>query len=84
MTSLTKLTKEILKHKGLSPKKYFSQNFLVDKGVYDSVIAAGDINDEDYVGDIEYYGGYSIKIYASKNKYGFENYIDTNNTGNSS
>ncbi len=52
MTSLTKLTKEILKHRGLNPKKYFSQNFLVDKGVYDSVVNAGNISRDDYVIEI--------------------------------
>ncbi len=52
MTSLTKLTKEILKHRGVSPKKYFSQNFLVDRGVYASVVEAGDISHNDYVIEI--------------------------------
>ncbi len=52
MTSLTQLTKEILKHRGSSPKKYFSQNFLVDRGVYTSIIQAGDISYNDYVIEI--------------------------------
>lgn len=49
MTSLTQLTKEILKYRGSSPKKYFSQNFLVDRGAYASVVEAGDISRDDYV-----------------------------------
>ena len=52
MPSLTQLTKEILKHRGASPKKYFSQNFLVDKGVYSSIIEAANISDQDYVIEI--------------------------------
>ena len=52
MTSLTQLTKEILKHRGASPKKYFSQNFLVDRGVYDSIIQAGNVSEDDYVIEI--------------------------------
>jgi len=52
MLSLTKLTKEILKAHNLEPKKYLSQNFLVDRGVYKKIIKAAELNTQDQVIEI--------------------------------
>lgn len=52
MILLTKLTKEVLKAQGLSPKKYLSQNFLVDRGVYSRIIKAADLEKKDQVIEI--------------------------------
>ncbi len=52
MISLTKLTKEILKAHNLEPKKYLSQNFLVDRGVYNKIIAAAELEKTDQIIEI--------------------------------
>ncbi len=50
--SLRKLAKQILKHHGLSPKKFLSQNFLTDRKIYEKIIAAGELTAHDQVIEI--------------------------------
>ncbi|MGB0757792.1 MAG: 16S rRNA (adenine(1518)-N(6)/adenine(1519)-N(6))-dimethyltransferase RsmA [Patescibacteria group bacterium] len=47
--SLKALAQNILHDRGLTAKKDFSQNFLVDKGVYHSIITAADLQKDDVV-----------------------------------
>lgn len=49
---LRKLAKQILQHHGLSPKKYLSQNFLVDRNIYKKIIAAAELTKSDQVIEI--------------------------------
>lgn len=50
--SLKKLAQDILKSHGLSPKKHFSQNFLIDQDVYSDIVRAADITLADQIIEI--------------------------------
>lgn len=49
MPSLLRLTKDILNSQGLSPKKYLSQNFLVEQGIYQKIIKTAELESSDQV-----------------------------------
>ncbi len=68
MTDLLEFSKELCYRNQISPQKKHGQNFLIDDGVYDEIIAAADLNKNDIVLEVGPGLGFLTERLAMKTK----------------